>query len=86
MFALCIVYVHSGWQWTGQWQIVGNDAFGTVTQYTPSTGSGDDGGGWMYNSDFGSYSADKPGFPKKGLTHFVRRRKLMRIRTFDGKY
>ncbi len=60
------------------------DSFGTVAQYEPSVAGGEEGGGWLYNSDFASYSAAKPGQTKKGLTHFVRRRRLMRICVFDG--
>lgn len=76
-------YIHAGWHWTSDWQIIGTDSFGTVTPYAPSAGGGEEGGGWLYSPDFGSYSQGKYGVPKKGLTHFVRRRKLMRIRQFD---
>ena len=40
--------------------------------------------GWLYNSDFSTYHTH-PGHVKKGVTHFVRRRRLTREMIFDGK-
>jgi hypothetical protein len=50
-------------------------------------GKGADGGtfGWLYNVDFGAYAANQ-GQAKKGVAHFVRRRRLTRVAVFNGMF
>ena len=39
--------------------------------------------GWYYSTDFAGYS-NSVGHDVKGMTHFVRRRKLQRVCVYDG--
>ncbi len=51
------------------------------------SGKGEDGAnfGWWYCVDFGGFTTNS-GVSKKGLSHFVRRRKLTRTMVFNGEW
>eukprot|EP00601_Ochromonadales_sp_CCMP2298_P027956 CAMPEP_0173272096 /NCGR_PEP_ID=MMETSP1143-20121109/1174_1 /TAXON_ID=483371 /ORGANISM="non described non described, Strain CCMP2298" /LENGTH=439 /DNA_ID=CAMNT_0014208717 /DNA_START=29 /DNA_END=1346 /DNA_ORIENTATION=- len=40
--------------------------------------------GWLYGVDFGGFSQTSPGNPKKGMAHFVRRRRWVRAMAFEA--
>lgn len=53
-----------------------------LSKQPSSSSSDDDGGGWLYSVDF-SPSSLASASPSRKAQHFVRRRKLIRTRTFD---
>jgi hypothetical protein len=63
----------SGWHWEidTKWEI---DMSGTNV----------DSEGWTFNSDFGHFVDCSSGSGKKGMIHFVRRRRRIRSQYFDG--
>lgn len=86
----------TGWQYCdAEWMVDGDNGLRTplssVSSPPPSTGKSGGGGGgaedwasgWQYSVDFGGFQQNQ-GSSKKGMTHFVRRRKLVRTVQFDG--
>jgi hypothetical protein len=67
-----------GWDYDGDWLIASIVDFSAM----PYAAAGNE-VGWLYHVDFGSFSSSA-GQAKKGMTHFVRRRKLVRYQVFDG--
>jgi hypothetical protein len=69
----------SGWKWTEEdWQV--DLADGPCALFAAGVDQG-----WLYCSDFSSFSSATSGQARKGMTHFVRRRRLVRTMVFDGK-
>lgn len=69
-----------GWQWDeAPWSI----------DKSPTINGATDEEGWTYSSDFTSFSSEHQEKTNisgtKGIMHFVRRRKLARNQSFDGK-
>jgi hypothetical protein len=67
-----------GWQWDeNPWMIDKGLAHETDEE------------GWTYSTDFTSFSNENPSNTnisgRKGMMHFVRRRRLVRNQSFDGK-
>jgi hypothetical protein len=48
------------------------------------SGTNVDSEGWSFNSDFGHFVDCSSGSGKKGMIHFVRRRRRIRSQYFDG--
>jgi hypothetical protein len=67
-----------GWDFEGDW-LIASIVDSSAMLYS-AAGKED---GWLYNADFGSF-ATSAGQAKKGMTHFVRRRRLLRYQVFDG--
>jgi hypothetical protein len=80
------LHVSTGYSYLEDWMVhSADDKDAPVPLREVLAGKGADGGsfGWLYNVDFGTYTAN-PGQPKKGLAHFVRRRRLTREAVFNG--
>jgi hypothetical protein len=73
----------AGWRWfTDDWEIPSHNPDVLPMAFQSADR---DSLGWMYNVDFSSYSSTNRGVPTKGMTHFVRRRRILRTMIFDGK-
>ena len=71
-----------GWRWfTADWEVPSHNP---DVLPMPFQSADRDSLGWMYNVDFSSYSPTNRGVPTKGMTHFVRRRRILRTMIFDG--
>ena len=76
-----------GWSWIGDdWEVqLASSRSNTPPQSQPLQQARSNNFGWYYNTDFSFYTAVNIGVENKGITHFVRRRRLTRQQQFDGK-
>ena len=72
--------IPEGFMWSDlEWLVVGAEQSFLHSMAAPDMG-------WLYNTDFSSFSTATSGHATKCMTHFVRRRKLTRTLHYDGEW